>query len=83
MAQKRQTWKQRLAPFADLYYEFYKQAEAQIQAMPLSDVRKLLEATDRPTVTNCGWGTYQVAPIIRRMCKQRLYAAEQQAGKEK
>lgn len=83
MAQKRQTWRNRLEPFATLYRNFVRQVRDQIEAMPLSDVRKLLESAEQPTETNCGWSTYQAAPIIRHMCKRRLYAAEQQAGKEK
>lgn len=76
MAEKRTTWRARLERFAEHYRKFHSEAKAQIDQMPIAEVRKLLEATQKPTETNCGWCTFECAPLIAKLCRQRLYAAE-------
>ena len=69
---KRQTWHDRLEPYAIEFADSYRQFEARIRSESDADLAKLITATTRPTQSNCWWATYEVASSVRR-----LAAAEQ------
>ena len=63
-------WDTRLAPFASLYREMY----GLIAVMGEDELRNLVRACDKPSVTNCGWHTYRVAPLIKEEAQQEIAA---------
>lgn len=50
-----------LRPRGDCIYELF----APISGMSLRQLRRLLEACNQMTDTNCGWGTFEAAKMLR------------------
>lgn len=68
----REKWKNVLEPYAALY----EAIASTVEGLDDDDLATLLYATEHPTVTNCGWSTYKVAPILSEL------VTEEQKGRK-
>jgi hypothetical protein len=75
----RQSWGQRLDPFARLYADMQTTIDGRIESASDDDLRKLAKACDRPTQTNCWWATLHVAPLVADAIKVEQYRRRKQA----
>lgn len=67
-----------LRPRGDCIYELF----APISGMSLRQLRRLLEACNQMTDTNCGWGTFEAAKLLKPEL-ERLIAAGGKQGVKK
>jgi hypothetical protein len=78
---KRQTWKQRLRPLAELI----EQANTHCESLSDAELKKAIAACEKPTQVNCGWSTYHAAVIFRPMLlsesARRMYSKQKAAKK--
>ena len=77
---KRQTWHDRLEPYAIEIADSYRQFEARICSESDAELAKLITATTRPTQTNCWWATYEVAAIVRRLAAAEQFRRKRDAS---
>ena len=62
--------------FADRYYDFHKGLTEMLTTMQNKTLHRLIEESKTFTQTNCGWGTYDVASIVRQAASEILYRRE-------
>lgn len=54
-----------LQQFADWYMELAAKIRADLIGRDRLELEALIDDADHMTKTNCGWATYEVAPIVR------------------
>ena len=62
--------------FADRYYDFHKGLTEMLTTMQDKTLHRLIEESKTFTQMNCGWGTYEIAPIVRKTASEILYRRE-------
>lgn len=70
------TWKSDLEEFGEMYARHYREVRERLESYPSAHLRDLVKACDKPGMTNCGWTTYEVAPLVRQEARSILYARE-------
>lgn len=75
-------WKRDLEEFAQLYHAFYRQVVQRLEAYPSAHLRDLVAADANRSQTNCGWTTYEVAPLVASEARRILYARKTGAMQE-
>ena len=66
----------RFDKFANRYYDFHKGLMEMLTTMQDKTLHRLIEESKTFTQMNCGWGTYDVAPIVRQAAFEILYRRE-------
>lgn len=63
---------EKLAPFADLYYQIY----ALSTGLTIKQMKALAACCDVPSIYNCGWTTFGVAPIVKEILEEKIRVKE-------
>jgi hypothetical protein len=74
------TWKKSLEPFAAKWADLIHAIEDHARNLSDEDLQALIDATYRPTQTNCGWHVFGVAGLVREVAAGEHFRRQRDAA---